>query len=153
MIKLTFKRSFTLMLMMLTMIVGTMAEEQFDPKKFEADMEQYITSNAGLTPQEASKFFPVYREMGRKMRSIFTQQRNLRFVDPNDDKACANSISKQDELDVQLKKLQQQYHNKFMKILPASKVYKVIKAEGDFHRDQFRKAAFGRKHNPPKRNK
>jgi predicted DNA-binding protein (MmcQ/YjbR family) len=39
----------------------------FDPKRFEAELEQYITTHASLTPQEASKFFPVYRQMMNKM--------------------------------------------------------------------------------------
>lgn len=30
---------------------------RFNPAKFEADMEQFITTEAGLTPMEASRFF------------------------------------------------------------------------------------------------
>ena len=40
----------------------------FDPKRFEADLEQYITTHAALTPREAARFFPVYRQMMRKMQ-------------------------------------------------------------------------------------
>ena len=47
----------------------------FDPKRFEAELEQYITIHASLTPQEASKFFPVYRQMMKKMRSCFDEMR------------------------------------------------------------------------------
>ena len=38
-----------------------------------------------------------------------------------------------------MKKLQQTYHNKFMKILPAGKVMEIIKAEDQFHRNAFRR--------------
>lgn len=112
----------------------------FDPKRFEADLEQYITVNAKLTPQEASKFFPVYRQMMRKMRAHFDEMRRYRFVNPADERACAEAIRRQDELDIDMKQLQQEYHTKFMYILPASKVLGIIKAEEQFHRQAFRRA-------------
>ena len=58
----------------------------FDPKRFEAELEQYITTHASLTPQEASKFFPVYRQMMKKMRSCFDEMRRYHFVNPADEK-------------------------------------------------------------------
>lgn len=64
----------------------------FDPKRFEADLEQYITINAGLTPSEAARFFPVYREMMKRQRMLFDEMRRFHFVDTRDDKACANAI-------------------------------------------------------------
>ena len=63
----------------------------FDPKRFEAELEQYITTHASLTPQEASKFFPVYRQMMKKMRSCFDEMRRYHFVNPADEKGCADS--------------------------------------------------------------
>lgn len=111
----------------------------FDPQKFQADLEQFITTNAGLTPSEAAKFFPVYRQMGKKMRTIFDEMRRFHHVNPKDNEACAEAIRRQDELDIELKQLQQEYHARFILILPASKVLDVIKAEEKFHRQAFRK--------------
>ncbi len=112
----------------------------FDPKRFEAELEQYITIHASLTPQEASKFFPVYRQMMKKMRSCFDEMRRYHFVNPADENGCAEAIRRQDELDIEMKQLQQEYHNRFMYILPASKVLKIIKAEEKFHRQAFKRA-------------
>lgn len=33
-------------------------KHNFNPAKFEADLEQFIASEVGLTPSEASAFFP-----------------------------------------------------------------------------------------------
>ncbi len=110
----------------------------FDPKKFEADLEQYITTNACLTPQEAAKFFPVYRQMGKKMRMLFDEMRRYHHVNCQDANACAEAIRRQDELDIELKQLQQEYHARFMLILPATKVFSIIKAEEKFHRQAIR---------------
>ena len=111
----------------------------FDPKRFEADLEQYITTHASLTPQEASKFFPVYRQMMKKQRALFDEMRRLRMINPKDNEACEEAIRKQDELDIQIKQLQQEYHGRFLMMLPANKVLSIIKAEEKFHRQIFRK--------------
>ena len=138
-------RIIILMVMLLMGITGIQAQNgrkhaAFDPKKFQAELEQYITTHASLTPQEASKFFPVYRQMMKKMRSCFDEMRRHHFVNPADEKGCAEAIRRQDELDIEMKLVQQEYHNRFMYILPASKVLKVIKAEEKFHRQAFQRA-------------
>ena len=111
----------------------------FDPKRFEAELEQYITTHASLTPQEASKFFPVYRQMMKKQRALFDEMRRLRMINPKDNEACEEAIRKQDELDIQIKQLQQEYHGRFLMMLPANKVLSIIIAEEKFHRQIFRK--------------
>lgn len=73
------------------------------------------------------------------MRMIFDEMRRFRHVNPNDNEACAEAIRRQDELDIQLKQLQQEYHSRFMTILPPNKVFSVIKAEERFHRQAFRR--------------
>ena len=111
----------------------------FNPAKFEADLEQFITTHACLTPKEAAKFFPVYRQMMKRQRMLFDEMRRFRHVDPKDSEACADAIKKQDELDIQIKLMQQEYHGRFLMMLPANKVLNIIKAEEKFHRQIFRK--------------
>lgn len=115
--------------------------KRFDPARFEAELEQFITTSAGLTPNEASAFFPLYREMQKKQRSLYDQLRRYNHVDFNDDEACKKHIQERDRLDVQIKELQQSYHNQFMKVLPARKVFFILRAEDNFHRQAFKRAA------------
>lgn len=112
--------------------------QRFSPEKFQADLEQYITKEACLTPQEAAKLFPVYREMQSKQRSVFERQRKLGWVKPADEKGCEKAIKQRDELDLELKRIQQTYHHKFLSIISASKLYDVINAEDRFHRQMLR---------------
>lgn len=133
------KRLFIILTVVLaTLQVYGQDNQRFNPERFEADMEQFIVTDAGLSPQEASAFFPVYKEMQAKQRLLFNKMRRYRHIDTRDDKVCMEAIKNMDELDVQIKKLQQQFHLKFCKILPAGKVMKVIKAEEKFHRQAFR---------------
>jgi hypothetical protein len=146
MIKIMQHRFLALLAILMISLVSLASQPQgrkhhggFDPKRFQAELEQFITTNACLTPSEAAKFFPVYRQMGKKMRMIFDEMRRTRHVNPNDNEACAESIRRQDELDIQLKQLQQEYHSRFMTILSPKKVFSVIKAEERFHRQAFKR--------------
>ena len=111
----------------------------FNSAKFEADLEQFITVNACLSPSQAASFFPVYRQMMKKQRALFDEMRRLRMINPKDNEACEEAIRKQDELDIQIKQLQQEYHGRFLMMLPANKVLSIIKAEEKFHRQIFKK--------------
>ena len=111
----------------------------FNPAKFEADLEQFITVNACLSPSQAASFFPVYRQMMKKQRALFDEMRRLRMINPKNNEACEEAIRKQDELDIQIKQLQQEYHGRFLMMLPANKVLSIIKAEEKFHRQIFKK--------------
>lgn len=135
----------TTMLMILILCTFGVANGQhrkrppFNPAKFEADLEQFITVNACLSPSQAASFFPVYRQMMKKQRALFDEMRRLRMTNPKDNEACEEAIRKQDELDIQIKQLQQEYHGRFLMMLPANKVLSIIKAEEKFHRQIFRK--------------
>lgn len=135
----------TTVLMILMLCTSGVANGQhkkrppFNPAKFEADLEQFITVNACLSPSQAASFFPVYRQMMKKQRALFDEMRRLRMINPKDNEACEEAIRKQDELDIQIKQLQQEYHGRFLTMLPANKVLAIIKAEEKFHRQIFRK--------------
>ena len=66
-------------------LYATEPQEKFSPEKFQADLEQFITNEACLTPQEATKFFPLYREMQKKQRSVYNQMQALGMIKPTEE--------------------------------------------------------------------
>ena len=136
--------------LMLMIALGASAEEQqkFSPEKFQADLEQYITTEAGLTTEEAAKFFPLYREMQQKQRVVYNKMHEL-FKLPHDEASCKRAVQRRDQLEIELKQIAQTYHNKFWRVLPASKVIGTIIAEDKFHRRAFRN--FGKHNRAPKK--
>ena len=136
--------------MMLMVVLGAKAEEQqkFSPEKFQAALEQYITNEAGFTPEESAKFFPLYREMQKKQRAVYHEMREL-FKAPSDEASSKRAIQRRDQLEMELKSIQQTYHNKFLKVVSATKVYKSIIAEDQFHRKAFRN--WGKHHGAPRK--
>ena len=83
--------------------------------------------------------------MHRKLRGCFDEMRMYRHVDTNDDEASYKAIKRLDEIDLEMKELQQRYHAKLLKVVPAGKVMKVIKAEERFHRQAFKQVLEGPK--------
>lgn len=106
----------------------------FDPAKFQADLERFITVEACLTPSEAAAFFPVYREMQQKQRALYDNMREGRHVNPDTEEAAKKAIAEIDRIEIEIKQLQANYHSRFLTIIPARKLYSVIRAEGKFHR-------------------
>ena len=114
------------------------AQQKFSPEKYQADMEEFITKEAGLDKNEATAFFPLLREMQEKQRAVFMRQRNVARVKPADEQGCLKAIKEQDEIDLELKRIQQSCHLRFLEVLPASRVYDILRAEEKFHRNMMR---------------
>ena len=115
------------------------AQSKFSPEKFDAALQQFITKEACLTPQESAKFFPIYKEMQTKQRALLHRQRTIAKVKPSDNKGCEDAIRKRDETELELKRIQVTYHDKMLTVLSASKLYDVLKAEDRFFRQQMRR--------------
>ncbi len=124
----------TFLMMAVVTIAGAQDKKKFSPQKFQADMEQFITEKAGLTPQEAAKVFPLLRQMQEKQRSIYVEMHKMAKNKPADEAGCTAVIDEYDKMNIELKKIEQCYHKRMMKEVPASKVFEIIKAEYRFHR-------------------
>lgn len=134
------KKAMTILfLFILALAVKAQDEKKFSPEKFDAELQLFIINEAKLTPQEAAKFFPVYKEMQSKQRSLYDRQRNLVTMTPNDEASCLKAIKERDEIELELKRIQQSYHERFLEVMSASKVYATLKAEDKFYRRVFRR--------------
>jgi len=129
------------------------APKKFSPEQFDQELRQCIIKEACLTTEEAEKFFPVYKEMQQQQRQLFMRQRQLGTKKPNDENGCKKAIQERDDIEMEQKRIQQTYHNKFFDLLPASKVYDILQAEERFHRNKLRQWGRGGNRPGPKKNK
>lgn len=131
----------TMLLALASLPVAAQRHQGFNPAKFKADLEKFITVEACLTPREAAAFFPLYDELNNKQRVLYDKIRELRRIKPSDEERCKKAIAEIDQLEIEIKQLQSNYHTRFLAILPASKLFDVIRAENKFHRQAMRNAA------------
>lgn len=112
--------------------------EPLSQEQYNRELEQFIVKEAMLSPQEAANFFPVFEEMRQKQRIIYDAIKRKERQLPVGDEQCLAAIRERDQQEIELKQIQQTYHNKFLSILPASKVMKIIAAEDHFHHSLLR---------------
>lgn len=116
------------------------AQKKFDPVKFRADLHKYIVAEAHLTSAEADKLFPLYDEMKDKQMELHKEGRNNNKK-PATETACRAAIIKMDDIELKKKQIERTYHLKFLKVLSASKLYDVLRAEAKFHKKVFQEVA------------
>ena len=117
------------------------AQGKLDFNKINAESHSFITKEAGLSAQEAARFFPVYDEMRDKQRGYFDKLRAIHSSKPSSEREASKMIEQADGYEIQLKQIEQRYHKEMLKVLPATKLLRVLEAERRFHRQMFRKMA------------
>ncbi|MDD5783390.1 MAG: hypothetical protein PUD52_00310 [Prevotella sp.] len=114
-------------------------DKRLSKENYQAQLEQFIIQEAQFTAKEAADFRVIFKEMQNKQRKTFEAMKDIWHKPGRGEKECAEAIRQKDKMDIELKNLQQQYHNKLLKVMPASKVFKAIIAEDKFHRQMLRK--------------
>lgn len=99
-------------------------------EKIRAAHAAYVTERLELTPAEAEKFWPVYREYTEKRRGLRQQMRTARQRGRDDNALLDLDLRiKQEELD-----LEKTYTEKLQNIIPSQKLLKLREAEADFRK-------------------
>lgn len=110
-------------------------QRQMNIKEYEKRKMEYIQKEAGLSQEEANKYFPLNNELTRKKFDLHKQFRdkaqNMKQGNMSDEE-----YRKLLENDVNLKlkeaELDKEYSDKFEKVLSPQKLYKAQQAERTF---------------------
>ena len=134
----------SLCMLLATIALATFAQPQgqkgpgqpvFDPQKYQQMVEESLTKAACMIPEEAKAFFPLYNEMRAKQRDMGRQIYEVKKnTSGNDNKAYSDAILKINQLKVKMAEVEQDFYKRIIKVVPAEKAFKVMKAEDDFHR-------------------
>ncbi|MBX2969323.1 MAG: hypothetical protein KF803_08120 [Cyclobacteriaceae bacterium] len=137
------KKLFTIILVTLLTLPAWSQEDELakmDPKaqeKIRAARIAYITDRLGLTPEEAERFWPIYREFSNK-RMELKQQFDQAKKNPNPAKPKEETERELVELGLQLKQqeldLEKDYSKRILNVIPAQKLMALKTAEDDFRR-------------------
>ena len=109
-----------------------------DPKvqdKVRAAHIAYITDQLALTPEEAEKFWPIYREFAVKRKEIRQELRDMkRNPDPNktQDQIDKELVEKQFDVKQKELNLEKDYSGRLLKVISAQKLRTLPDAERRF---------------------
>lgn len=138
-------KRFCFLLYVLTLCAGLSYAQHhhrphLSPEQFKAKLEQNISQRAGLTCDEAKVLFPIFHEMKEKQREMGKQLFRLKdkcLPNTSSDKECAERLSQIKHLQVQMAQTEEAYYRKMCKVVSAKKVYEVMRAEDEFHREML----------------
>lgn len=112
--------------------------QHLTPEEFRAKKQAYITEKAGLTQEEAAKFFPVYFELQDRKKQLNDEAFGLlrKGKDEGTTEAQYEEIL-EGVYDARIAsdRLDKSYFEKFKKLLSCKKIYLVQKAEMKFNRE------------------
>lgn len=125
---------------------------QLSKEEFRERQREFITRRAGLTQEEANKFFPLYFELQDK-KSRYNQdawEKMREGKNPNTTEAEYGRIV-EDIIQARITNdnLDLEYVRKYKKFLSAKKIYDVQRAEMRFHRELLK----GARHNGKNKSK
>ncbi|WP_019940325.1 Spy/CpxP family protein refolding chaperone [Dyadobacter beijingensis] len=95
-----------------------------------------ITNRLNLTPEQSTGFWPIYNEYAQKRREIHRAQRKIindKKAEGQNDEAVLNNLKEVQDLRQKELDLEKDYQNKFLKVITASQVIELYKAERTFN--------------------
>lgn len=120
---------------------GKLSEEK--RKEFEAQKVAYYTQELDLTPEEAAVFWPLYNEMGKKIREQDVKLRELQCetrktakLTEEQEKQRVMDLLKYEQKMLDIKK---EYYQRLMEVVPAQKVARLDRTERKFYRQLLQK--------------
>lgn len=122
-------------LMLLSLVAGAQSQEALD--KIESARIALITERLGLSPDQAEKFWPLYREYTQQRQNLRTELRDARSqLDQGrlSDDESKKLLEKGLELKERELKLDRNYSERFNKVISNRQILELRKAEQDFRR-------------------
>lgn len=105
-------------------------------KKIQDAKVAIITNRLNLTPEQSTGFWPMYNEYAQRRREIHRAQRKIindKKAEGQNDEAVLNNLKEVQELRQKELDLEKEYQNKFLKVITASQVIELYKAERTFN--------------------
>jgi Spy/CpxP family protein refolding chaperone len=134
-----YRNTFALLLLFIA-VVSTTAQAQRrseeEIKKIQDAKVAIITNRLNLTPEQSTGFWPMYNEYSQRRREIHRAQRKIindKKAEGQNDEAVLNNLKEVQELRQKELDLEKEYQNKFLKVITASQVIELYKAERTFN--------------------
>ena len=125
----------SIILVFLLISIATYAQNREAMKKIESARIALITERLGLTPEQAEKFWPVYRQYNMERREIRKEFRDARQnVDMKNltDEQSKILVQKGMELKQKELNLEKEYSGRLSQVITTQQLFRLKNAEKDF---------------------
>lgn len=144
------KRTFYALTLLLILCVSSIQAQntKFSKEEFRNRQKEFFIQQAGLSNDEAQKFFPLYFELQDKKQAYNKEawQKLRQGKNPNTTETEYGKIV-EDVIQARIAadELELEYVRKYKQFLPAKKIYLLQKAEMRFHRELLKGFKHGQK--------
>ncbi|WP_341834431.1 hypothetical protein WJU16_15695 [Chitinophaga pollutisoli] len=109
----------------------------------------YISRELDLTPEEAQKFWPVYKRYSEEVNQLIAERRKKNKElksNPRTDALASEALDKELGFEKRMVDIKTRYKQEFLKVLPAAKVTQLYRAEREFRSMMIRQLKERREH-------
>jgi len=105
---------------------------------------EFLSSKVTFTPEEAQQFWPLFREYHQKREATTSKSKKLEFLPQNLSNDEYLEIVN-DYISVKTKQalLQDEYHNKYLKVIPPKKLLEFYKFDEEFNKNLLKQIKTG----------
>ncbi len=126
----------TLLTLLISMSVFAQSQEVMD--KIESAKIALITQRLELSPEQAEKFWPVYREYSEKQREIHSDFQNLRRSyrpETATEDESRKMVEKGHQIKERMVQLDKQYSDRMLNVINNRQLLRLREAENDFRKE------------------
>ena len=137
-------KKYSLLLILTMLCLSVQAQKSKDKcseEEFRAKKQAYLTEQAGLTKEEAAKFFPIYYELQALKKDINQKvwKKAQKGKDPQTTEEEYEYILENFiQAEEQNTELDKEYLKKYQTVLSNKKIYMVLRAEIKFNRNMLK---------------
>lgn len=110
-------------------------------KRFEAIKKAYISQQLALTPEQGTKFWPMYEEYQDELEEVALLRKANNAASPE---SGTDQFDKELSYQARITSIQKHYYDMFCKVLPPEKAGLVFKSERDFKFELLRRLKEGK---------
>lgn len=109
----------------------------------------FLSTKLTLTSEQAQQFWPLFREYHQKREAITAKRKNaVTFTNDLNDAESLELVNSYIDVKVKQALLLEEYHKKYLEILPSKNVLELYKYDEDFNKHllkQIKEAGKGKK--------
>lgn len=137
-------KKYSLLLILTVLCLSVQAQKPKDKcseEDFRAQKQAYLTEQAGLTKEEAAKFFPIYYELQALKKDINKKawkKAHKGKEAQTTEKEYEDILETFIQAEEQNTELDKEYLKKYQTVLTNKKIYMVLRAEIKFNRNMLK---------------
>ncbi len=108
-------------------------------KRLESYRIGYITEKLSLTPDEAEKFWPIYKQFREQQKTLNKSYKPANTLDNMSDAEAETFVTRSMEREEKMLDLKKEYLKKLKGVIPARKIAKLRKIEMEFKKEVLKR--------------